>query len=80
MAGYRSEIQRVLSAHVGVECLPVCEDLDELKVVRGRRLAEQGERLDPGIAGAVAHECIEHRKGLVDGNWGSISTCVITKI
>ena len=60
------EIQRVLSAHMGVECLPVCEDLDELKVVRGRRLAEQGERLDPGIAGAVAHECIEHRKGLAD--------------
>ena len=25
------EIHRVLSAHVGVECLPVCEDLDEVK-------------------------------------------------
>jgi hypothetical protein len=33
------EIHRVLSAHMVVECLPVCEDLDELKVVRGRRLA-----------------------------------------
>ena len=56
----------MLNAHVGIECLLVRKDLDEVKVVRGRRLAEQGERLDPGIAGTVIHECIEHRTGLVD--------------
>lgn len=30
------EINRVLLAYVGIECLDVCEDLDEMKVVRGR--------------------------------------------
>jgi hypothetical protein len=49
---------------VGVECLHVCEGLDELKVVRGRRLAEQGERLNPVIVAAVVHECIKQRSGL----------------
>jgi hypothetical protein len=39
----------MLRAHVGVECLQVCESLDELKVVRSRRLAEQSECLDAGI-------------------------------
>jgi hypothetical protein len=42
----------MLRAHVVVECLQVFEGLDELKVVRGRRLAEQGERLDAGIVQA----------------------------
>src|SRR6478672_9351263 len=45
----RPKVHRMLRAHVVVECLQVFEGLDELKVVRGRRLAEQGERLDAGI-------------------------------
>ena len=60
------KVHRVLSAHVGIERLLVREDLDELKVVRGRRPAQHRERLDPGIAGAVTHEFVEHRASLVD--------------
>src|SRR5258705_7059163 len=63
------EIHRMLRAYVGVECLQVCEDLNELKVVRGRRLAEQGERLDPRIAEAVVHECLKQRLGLANELW-----------
>ena len=54
----------MLRAQVGLECLQVCEGLDELKVVRGRRLAEQGKRLDLGIVEAVIHERIKQRSGL----------------
>ena len=43
------KFHRMLRAHVRVECLLVCKGFGELKVVRSRRLAEQGERLDPGI-------------------------------
>jgi hypothetical protein len=43
------KFHRMVSTCVGVECLQVCESLDELKVVRSRGLAEQGEHLDPGI-------------------------------
>ena len=56
----------MLRAHVVVECLQVFEGLDELKVVRGRRLAEQGERLDAGIVQTVGHERIKQRLGLGD--------------
>jgi len=56
----------MLRAHVVVECLQVFEGLDELKVVQGRRLAEQGERLDAGIVQAVGHERIKQRLGLGD--------------
>ena len=69
----------MLRTQVVLECLQICEGLDELKVVRGRCLAEQGERLDAGIVQAVGHERIKQRLGL-GTNWGSTSTCVITKI
>jgi hypothetical protein len=60
----RPKVHRMLRAQVDLECLQVGESLDELKVVRGRRLAEQGERLDLGIVEAVVHECIKQRPGL----------------
>src|SRR5215510_16317721 len=61
-----AKVHRVLSAHMGIERLLVREDLDELKVVRGRRPAQHREGLDPGVAGAVTHEFVEHRASLVD--------------
>jgi hypothetical protein len=69
------EIQRVLSAHVSVECLSASEDLDELEMVRGRRLAEQGERLDPGsLALALSLTNVSSTGRAWPTNWGSTST------
>ena len=49
----------MLRTHVGVECPQICVGFDQLKVVRSRRLAKQGEHLDPGIIEAVVHKGIE---------------------
>jgi hypothetical protein len=56
----------MLCAHVGVECPQVSEGLNELKVVRGWGLADQGKRLNPGIVQAVVNKCIEQRCDLRD--------------
>src|SRR5580658_8047203 len=56
----------MLRTHVGVECLQVCEALDELEVVRSRCLTEHGERLHTGILSAVLHERIEQRCDLTN--------------
>jgi hypothetical protein len=39
----------VLRTHMGIECLQVRKGIEQLKMVRRRRLAEQGERLNASI-------------------------------
>src|SRR5580698_276788 len=52
--------------HVVVECLQVREGLDELKVVRRRRLAEQSKSLHTRIVSAFVHERVEQRCDLAN--------------
>ena len=67
------KFHRVLRAHVGVECLLVCEGLDELKVVRSRCLAEQANVWTP--ASVRLSFTNESSSGPIwPTNWGSLST------
>src|ERR1700733_3617943 len=56
----------MLRTHVSVECLQVCEALDQLEVVRSWCLAEHGKRLHTEILSAVVHERIEQRCDLTN--------------